>query len=239
MGERGSVSTPIGLGYEYSLQIVSRMASSAQAAEIDGDETENVGSQNVAAVYAKAFLGATEAAGTTDAALAELESLVSDVFDKLPRLDAILKSGLVSADQKIELIDKAVGTQASPLLRNFLKVLARHGRLDVLRGIRSEARKIVDKVRGRFRVHVSTAAELDGQLQQQLTETLRGMLGGQPVLEVNTRPELIGGIVLRVGDTVYDGSIATRLARIKEQMIDRSVHEIQSGRDRFGSAEGN
>jgi F-type H+-transporting ATPase subunit delta len=45
--------------------------------------------------------------------------------------------------------------------------------------------------------------------------------------------------VLRVGDTVYDGSVATRLARIRDQMIDRSVHEIQSGRDRFGSAEGN
>jgi F-type H+-transporting ATPase subunit delta len=215
------------------------MASSGRAAEIDGDATENVGSQNVAAVYAKAYLGATEAAGSTDAALAELESLVSDVLDKLPRLDAILSSGLVSADQKIELIDKAVGTKATPLLRNFLNVLARHGRLDILRSVRSEAKKIVDKLRGRFRVHVTTAAGLDGQLQQQLSETLRGMLGGQPVLVVNTRPELIGGIVLRVGDTVYDGSVATRLARIRDQMIDRSVHEIQSGRDRFGSAEGN
>jgi F-type H+-transporting ATPase subunit delta len=215
------------------------MASSGRAAEIDGDATENVGSQNVAAVYAKAYLGATEAAGSTDAALAELESLVSDVLDKLPRLDAIFSSRLVSADQKIELIDKAVGTKATPLLRNFLKVLARHGRLDILRSVRSAAKKIVDKLRGRFRVHVTTAAELDGQLQQQLSETLRGMLGGQPVLVVNTRPELIGGIVLRVGDTVYDGSVATRLARIRDQMIDRSVHEIQSGRDRFGSAEGN
>ncbi|HJS08753.1 MAG TPA: F0F1 ATP synthase subunit delta, partial [Pirellulales bacterium] len=83
------------------------MASSGRAAEIDGDATENVGSQNVAAVYAKAYLGATEAAGSTDAALAELESLVSDVLDKLPRLDAIFSSRLVSADQKIELIDKA------------------------------------------------------------------------------------------------------------------------------------
>jgi F-type H+-transporting ATPase subunit delta len=215
------------------------MASTARAAEIDGDDTHDVGSQNVAAVYAKAYLGATEAAGSTDVALAELDSLVSDVLDKLPRLDAILSSALVSADEKSALVDKAIGTQASLLLRNFLKVLARHGRLDLLRGIRSETRKMVDQMRGRFRVHVSTAAELDGPLQQQLTDTLRGMLGGQPVLEVNTRPELIGGIVLRVGDTVYDGSIATRLARMREQMIDRSVYEIQSGRDRFGIAEGN
>src|SRR5918995_1685039 len=107
------------------------MSSTARAAESNGDDTENVGSQNVAAVYAKAFLGATEAAGTTDAALAELDSLVRDVLDKLPRLDAIFSSALVSADQKIALIDKAIGAQASPLLRNFLKVLAKHGRLDL------------------------------------------------------------------------------------------------------------
>jgi F-type H+-transporting ATPase subunit delta len=215
------------------------MASTSKAAEIKGDATENVGSQNVAAVYAKAFLGATEAAGVTDAALVELDSLVTDVLDKLPRLDAIFSSALISADQKIELIDKAISANASTLLRNFLKVLARHGRMDVLRGVRSEARKMVDKMRGRFRVHVSTAAEFDGALKQRLADMLRGMLGGEPVLEVSTRPELIGGIVLRVGDTVYDGSIATRLARIREHMIDRSVHEIQSGRDRFSIAEGN
>ena len=50
---------------------------------------------------------------------------------------------------------------------------------------------------------------------------------------------LIGGLVLRVGDTIFDGSVATRLARVREQMITRSVHEIQSRRDRFSSPEGN
>ena len=80
---------------------------------------------------------------------------------------------------------------------------------------------------------------MDGGLQQELTIALRGMLGAEPVLQVSTRPDLIGGMVLRIGDTVYDGSIATRLARLREHMIDRSVHEIQSGRDRFSIAEGN
>ncbi len=215
------------------------MANAGQGIESDGEVGGDVGSQGISAVYAKAFLGATEAAGATDAALAELDSLISDVLDKLPRLDAIFSSALVSGEEKIALIDKSFGPKASPLLRNFLKVLAHHGRLDILRGIRRRARQMYDKMRGRQRVQISTAADLDADLTRRLTDMLRGMLGAEPVLEVNTRPELIGGIVLRVGDTVYDGSIATRLERIREHMIERSVHEIQSGRDRFGIAEGN
>ena len=52
-------------------------------------------------------------------------------------------------------------------------------------------------------------------------------------------PSLIGGVVLRVGDTVYDGSVARQLEQVREQMIDRSVHEIQSRRNRFGHSAGN
>jgi F-type H+-transporting ATPase subunit delta len=215
------------------------MANSAHGVETNGEAGGDVGSQSIAAVYAKAFLGATEAAGATDAALAELDSLVTDVLDKLPRLDAIFSSALVPSDDKIALVDKSIGRTASPLLRNFLKVLARHDRLEILRAIRREARRMFDKMRGRLRVHVSTASDLDGDLTRRLTDMLRGMLGAEPVLEVDTRPELIGGMVLRVGDTVYDGSVSTRLERIREHMIERSVHEIQSGRDRFGIAEGN
>jgi len=62
---------------------------------------------------------------------------------------------------------------------------------------------------------------------------LRPLLGREPVVEHRVEPGLIGGAVVRVGDTIYDGSIATQLENLREQMIDRSVHEIQSRRDRF------
>jgi F-type H+-transporting ATPase subunit delta len=214
------------------------MPSEIKTAEHNDDDA-NVGGQNVAAVYAKALTGATEEAGVTDMVVDELDSLITDVLVQLPRLDAVLRSALIAAEDKIQLLEKAIGGKASPLLMNFLRVLARHGRLDLLRSIRSETRRIVDQMRQRHRVHVSVAAEMDGDLKQRLTDTLRGMLGGEPVVDITIRPELIGGLVLRVGDKVYDGSIATRLERLREYMINRSVHEIQSGRDRFGIAERN
>ena len=82
-------------------------------------------------------------------------------------------------------------------------------------------------------------ARLSDELKTRLTESVRSMFGHTPILDLQVRPELIGGIMMRIGDTVYDGSIATRLEQFRQQMIDRSVHEIQSRRDRFSSPAGN
>ena len=69
--------------------------------------------------------------------------------------------------------------------------------------------------------------------------SLRRILGGEPQVHPTVDPSLIGGVVLRVGDTVYDGSVARQLDQVREQMINRSGHEIQSRRDRFRHSGGN
>jgi F-type H+-transporting ATPase subunit delta len=193
----------------------------------------------VAGVYAKGFLGAAEAAGQTEALVAELDSLVVDVLDRLPGLDSVLSSRMVAHEDKLRLIDQAFGGRASALLINLLKVLSAHGRLDILREVRAAVQNQYDELRGRVRVHVRTAAPIDDQLAQRIAQTVQAALGGQPVLERDTDPLLIGGVVLRIGDTVYDASVATQLVQMRTQMINRSIHEIQSRRDRFGHSEGN
>jgi F-type H+-transporting ATPase subunit delta len=208
-------------------------SSSSNSAPID------FGNQQVGVIYAKALLGATESAGSTEAVLAEFDSLIADVLDKLPRFESVLASGLVSHEEKVGLIDRSLGGKASPLLINFLKVLSSHGRLNALRSIHRAARAQFDEMRGRTRVKVITATPLETSLQQRVVSMLRGMLGGEPVLEQVVDPTLIGGIVLRVGDTVYDGSVSAQLEQMRTQMINRSVHEIQSRRDRFGHPAGN
>ncbi len=198
----------------------------------------DVGAQQIAKVYAKAFMGAVEASGKTDEAIAELDSLISDVLDGFPGLAQLFSSDL-SAEEKSAMIDRVLGSQASPLMLNFLKVLSNHGRLDVLKPIQRAVHQLYDQMRNRFRVRVTTALPLDDAHRAQIAEQLRVMLGGEPMLDVNTDADLLGGLVLRVGDTVYDGSVATRLQQVRQQMINRSVHEIQSRRDRFGYSEGN
>jgi F-type H+-transporting ATPase subunit delta len=203
------------------------------------DQYVNVGAQQVATIYARALVDAAEAAGQTEPVMAELDSFVTDVLDGAPKLEAVFGSALVSAEEKNALLDKAFRGKASPQFLNFLKVVARHGRLDLLRPIHQAAHVLYDRMRSVVRVQVASATDMGEELKLQLTDSVRRMLGGVPILETVVRPELVGGMMMRVGDTVYDGSIATRLEKIRQQMIERSVHEIQSRRDRFSSPEGN
>ncbi len=199
----------------------------------------NVGAQQVAAVYAGALLGAAEKAGTAEAVVEEFDAFVTSVLDAFPKLETLLGSALVSPEEKAQLLDRVLASRASQLFLDFLKVVSRHGRLDVLRAIHDEVLKQYDAMRGRVRVQLSTATPLDGALSGRLVGSLRGALGGEPKLQSEVDPSLIGGVVLRVGDTVYDGSLARQLEQVREKMIERSVHEIQSRRDRFRHPGGN
>jgi F-type H+-transporting ATPase subunit delta len=195
-------------------------------------------SRQVGMTYAKALLGAAEKAGVADAVLAELDSLVADVLDRFPRWETVLASGLIPAEEKTAMLDRALGGQASTLLLNFLKVLAQHGRLDALRPIGQAAHELHDELRGRVPVEIQTATSLDDAQAARIAQALRKMVSLEPDLVRVTNSNLIGGLVIRVGDTVYDGSVSSLLERTRAQLMNRSVHEIQGRRDRFRLAGG-
>jgi F-type H+-transporting ATPase subunit delta len=192
-----------------------------------------VGAEHVANVYAKALLDATERTGQTAVVVDELDAVMAEVIDRYPKLEAVFGSALVRPEEKAALIDKTFGPRVSPVLVHFLKVVARHGRLDCLRAIHLQTHARYDELRHRIPVQLTTAAPVDPAMARRIVDGLRRKLDGEPVLEQRTDPTLIGGAVLRVGDVVYDGSIATQLENLRQQISDRSAHEIQSRRDRF------
>lgn len=198
----------------------------------------NVGARQVALVYAKAFLGAAEKTGQADMLIEELSSVASAI-EQTPDFEAVLGSALVSPEEKVQIVDRLFATRLSPTVVDFLKVLARHGRVDLVRVVDQEVLRLHDELRGRVRVEVHTAAQLEKNQGDRLAGALRQFLSGEPKVESIVNPTLIGGIMLRVGDTVYDGSVARQLNQAREQMIHRSIHEIQSGRDRFRHSGGN
>src|SRR5690606_11361089 len=104
---------------------------------------------------AKALVGAATDAGAAETVLQEYDSFVHDVLDALPKLDDVLSSQFVEEDVKVAMLEKAFAGKASPAFLSFLKVVARHGRLDMLRLIHLAAREEYDRVRGRVRVLVS------------------------------------------------------------------------------------
>jgi F-type H+-transporting ATPase subunit delta len=199
----------------------------------------DVGTQRVAKVYAEALYQAAAKRNQIDEVLEELESLVQDVFRADPQLEAFLSSSAIGRDRKKSIIQSAFGSRASELFVNGLLVLNDHERLDLLRPIVAAYRDLREQRSGRIRVQVASAVPLPDDQQDRLRNELREAFHKEPVLETKIDPDLLGGMVVRVGDWVYDYSVRAQLETIRNQIIARSSHEIQSRRDRFSSANGN
>jgi F-type H+-transporting ATPase subunit delta len=189
--------------------------------------------QQIGAVYAKALLGAAEKAGQTDAVVEELDSLVADVLDKLPSFQAALASPRIGHEEKVALLDRAFAGRMLPVLLNFLKVLSRHGRLDCLRAIAEAAQKLLNELRGRVEVWVTTAAPLSKPLRDQIVTRLSALLGQDVVLKTKLDPEMLGGLVVRIGDTVFDGSVSARLIQMRQSAVEKTAARFRQSLERF------
>src|SRR5205823_9417294 len=108
------------------------------------------------------------------------------------------------------------------------------------RGLRhpilSAYRGLLEHRTGKVRVRLRSAVPLDDGQRERLLGQLRDLWHREPILESAVEPDLLGGLVVQVGDWLYDASVRTRLDTIRDQLIERSSYEIQSGRDRFSSA---
>jgi F-type H+-transporting ATPase subunit delta len=195
----------------------------------------DVTQEQIARVYAQAFLGAAAKSGKSGSLVDELVSVVTDVLDPHPQLEQMLQSSLISHEDKSALLDRVLARRASAEVLNFLKVLSKHGRLGLLRSTAREAKKLHAKAAGLADVEVRVATPLDGSLRSSIENQLRVMLQSEPVLSVVVDPALIAGIVIRVGDRVYDGSVATQLERTRQAMIERATENIDTHPEQFVS----
>ncbi len=189
--------------------------------------------QHLGDVYAKALLGASENAGNTDQVLEEFDSFVDEVLDKLPRLDATLASPRTPLEAKLAMLDKAIGGKVSVTLLNFLKVVCKHRRFDVVRAIRQAAHELYNELTGHVDVRIRTAAPLDDQLCERVAGRLETVLGKKVNLAAETDADVIGGIVVRVGDTVYDGSVVGRLNRLRDEAVQKTSRAVMESLERF------
>ena len=204
-----------------------------QDAQFAAEFHADVDTEKIAEVYAEAYLDAvTGQGGSLDDAVAEFASLV-EVLESQPKFASVLASAMVSTDEKVALLEKAIASSASPLFWSFLQIVAKRNRLDLLLTIFWQTKILLDERQKRIPVTITTATEIDPQLLVALSEKLRGVIGGEPVIRSVIDSEVIGGLVVRVGDTVYDASIAAQLQIVCRQMIERSAHEIQNRRESF------
>ncbi|MBX3443045.1 MAG: ATP synthase F1 subunit delta [Planctomyces sp.] len=212
--------------------------SEAQVQSRPAHVLEDPSTKAVARVYATAFLDAAASAGEPEP-LEEFTTFHDGVVKANPELRQLFASPAVLPDQKLALIERAIAPKASPFFASFLRVLARHGRLDLLTAVLEEAWLEHEERQKLRRVQVRSAQALTDAQLTEIRDQLRSRLKIEPILQPSVDPSLLGGVVIQVGDTIYDSSLRTRVRELRTRLRERYLNEIQSGRNRFSYSEGN
>lgn len=169
--------------------------------------------QQVGALYAKALLGS--AGKSVDSVVTELESVVSDVLDKNPNLEVALNSPRINQEQKEQMLDRIFNGRVDKNLLNFFKVLCRRGRIGSLRAIQVTATQMREVQLGKQRVIVTSAQPLSKNQKSSISAALKKAYGKEAVLIEKIDESLLGGVVLRIGDEVLDGSVLGKMQSIR------------------------
>jgi F-type H+-transporting ATPase subunit delta len=197
--------------------------------------------QQVATVYARGFLQAAQRELGSEVAVwdavEELEVLATQVFAHQPGMVARLSSSRASLADKVALLKKVLGDRVSSVVVRFLGVLCQHGRFDFLGPIVSQTRVLANQAAGIVPVVITSAVELPADVEERVTQSLAAKLGGKIALTKKIDPELLGGLQVRVGDTVFDGSVQGKLERVRRTAFERAAERIRAEFDRFVSVE--
>jgi F-type H+-transporting ATPase subunit delta len=189
------------------------------------DTVLEVGSvkSRLAKVYAEALFAAAERQSAVDATGDELSHFASDVLDPTPEIESFLASPVIGKKAKSAVLENALPGRVSDLVRGLLTVLARNGRLGLLRGVVAAYRQLLDARSGRVPVKITSAVELSETQKAALTVTLTDILKREPVLKVRVDPDLLGGMIVQVGDRVVDTSIRTRLQSLRTRLLETPI----------------
>jgi F-type H+-transporting ATPase subunit delta len=178
-------------------------------------------SEALAGRYANAFveiLFSPNPPLSPEQAVSELRAFDSMV-ESAPDLHHILNSPAVSRVRKRGVIAKlAEQTGLSVTVRNFLYVVIDRGRTSLLPVLREKVETFIDARRGVARAVVATAAALSDEQKASISAELSRVTGKQVQCEFHWDPALLGGVVARIGSTVYDGSVRGKLTALKSRL---------------------
>ena len=174
----------------------------------------------IAKRYAQALFSLAEGEGMQEAWLDSLSGLARDLAD--PSTVVFFTEPRVPAARKAEMAAQA-SSGADPLVRNFLGLLVERRAVVLLPAIVQEYGALLNESLGRVQATVTSAAPVSDEQQSRLIQSLGAMLDKQVVLDFRENPDIIGGIVVRVGDQVIDGSVRARLDSLQQSLERQSL----------------
>ncbi len=176
----------------------------------------------VARNYAEALLLAVEAGGGGAAEIEPYGRLLEAVAGAVQadeRIAVALESPRVAKATKAALLARALGDLAPVEFVRFLQAVVRRGRQGLLMEISQEYQGLVDLKLNRVHAGVTLARDPDTRLEQQIVERLTAAIGKDVRAHFRTDRGIIGGVVVRVGDRIFDGSVRRKLAALRRRML--------------------
>jgi len=148
----------------------------------------------------------------------ELEALAKMV-DGEPAFGEFLASPTISEAEHAQVLDKALRGRVLPLLLNFLQVANRKGRLGMLRQMADAYAELLEKQMGIIEVDVIVSQKLTPRELDQVRQKVSAALKREAVVHQYVDDKIIGGLVLRVDDRLFDGSIRAQLRAVRRQLL--------------------
>lgn len=164
--------------------------------------------------YAEAIMSLARSHDLTDRFGEDMRSLVN-LLENSPELREFLASPLTPPDAKKAVLRQIIGEESHPYLVNFLNLLVERRRIPFLEGIAKQYLTLLRELNQTILAEVTSAIALHEGQEQAIREKVIGMTGAHQVeLNVKIDPDLIGGVIIKVGSQVIDASLRGQLRRI-------------------------
>jgi F-type H+-transporting ATPase subunit delta len=176
----------------------------------------------VARRYAQALHQETATAGSMEATDQDVAQIRAALVDS-PELTRFFGSPVISRQKKKSVVDALFADRIGPLPLRMIHLLVEKRREAEVSAVMAAYQAIRDDEEGIAEVSVRSARSLSDEDQKAIASSLEKRLSKRIRLSVSSDESLIGGVVVQVGDTVYDGSVSNRLASLRERMMESAL----------------
>ena len=173
--------------------------------------------ESAARRYAEAAFEVAQRDDTLETWRSELDTAAEIVGDE--RSLRILSNPAVAEDRRVAMVTELLHGRVSKPVLNLTLLMLRRGRIEAVTRVAGEFRRLDDARQGITHATATSATPLTKDEIDALTKRLEGTTGGRIALDVQVDPSLLGGIVVRLGDRLYDGSVRGRLERLRNQLL--------------------
>ena len=173
----------------------------------------------VAKRYAKALADAAADAGALEAVGVELDTFATLWHEQAAMARFFVNPGILLRDKAQALKNLSRKMRLSPLLARFLDLLLSRERMQALPAVAHIYGELMNKRLGRVQATATTAVPLAPKLAERLRRRMDEVLEESVLLETQVDPAILGGVVVQVDSTVYDGSLRTQLRHLREHLL--------------------